>query len=175
MTADPARRRRATVVAGAIGAVAAVLVPVALWAAARAITTSDSAVLVTAAPVLAIPDTPVAVLAITDDDGALTSVTALALSPEGSGGTVVSIPAVAALTSPADSAAGSARRLGTVWLDDGVEGLDAAIVDVLHARVTAIAVLDPVATAVALNPRGTSVGQDLVAALTDPALSSGVG
>lgn len=175
MTADPARRRRATVVAGAIGAVAAVLVPVALWAAARAITTSDSAVLVTSTPVLAIPETPVAVLATTDEDGALTSVTALALAPQGSGGTVVSIPAVTVRTPPADSAAGPAPDLGTVWRDEGVEGLDAAIVDLLHARITAIAVLDPVAAAVALNPRGTPTGQDLVAALTDPALATGVG
>lgn len=172
MTTDPRRRRRATWIAAGVGAVTAVLVPVAVWVGARAITTSDSAVLVSSEPVLVIPDTPLAVMAVTDDDGALVSITGVAVAPEAIGGTVMSIPVSAQVPGSSD---GVGSTLADVYGADGDAGLEDALLDLFHARISAFGRLDPIGVAVTLNPRGTPVGQSLVAALTDPELAQGVG
>jgi hypothetical protein len=94
MTAIPERRKRRTIV-GAVTGFVLVGVAAALFI-VGAITLSNSqegeAVGVDERPVVALPDTPNAMLAVTDDDGELASVVIMTLLPEGQGGSIVTVP-----------------------------------------------------------------------------------
>ena len=94
MTAIPERRKRRTIV-GAVTGVLLVGAAVALFI-VGVITLSNSqegeAVGVDERPVVALPDTPNAMLAVTDSEGQLASVVIMTLLPEGQGGSIVTIP-----------------------------------------------------------------------------------
>ena len=94
MTAIPKRRKRHTII-GALTGVLLVGAAAALFV-AGVVTLSNSqegeAVGVDERPVVALPDTPNAMLAVTDKDGKLASLVIMTLVPEGQGGSIVTIP-----------------------------------------------------------------------------------
>ena len=118
------RRRRATAIALSSGLVVAALIPVSAVVAWRAVRDSRAAEAVVALPTISIPTTPTAILATTDDQNYLASLSILALSPTGAGGTVVSLPVGLSI---AGQEAGDPRRLSDVYGSDGPEALKEAI------------------------------------------------
>jgi hypothetical protein len=94
VTAIPERRKRRTIV-GAVTGFVLVSVAAGLFI-VGAITLSNSqegeAVGVDERPVVALPDTPNAMLAVTDNEGQLASVAIMTLLPEGQGGSIVTVP-----------------------------------------------------------------------------------
>jgi len=137
MTALASVRRRNTWVALAAGVVALALVPVAVVVAGTAITSSSAAVNVGEVSVLEIPPTPVGLLSTVDGTGALTAVTAFALAPSGSGGTVVSVPVGARVRStgydPDDMSAVGGVRLADVYAAEGSDAYHREVSSLLNA------------------------------------------
>jgi hypothetical protein len=118
------RRRRATVIALSSGLVVAALIPVSAVVAWRAVRDSKAAEAVVALPTISIPTTPTAIFATTDDQNYLASLSILALSPTGAGGTIVSLPVGLSI---AGQETGNPRRLADVYGSDGPEALKEAI------------------------------------------------
>lgn len=131
------RRRRATAIAVVAGIVVATLVPVSALVAWRAVRDSRAAEAVIALPTKAIPNTPTAILAVTDDQNFLTSLAVLAISPTGAGGTIVSMP-VGMSVSGRD--AGDPRRLADVYGSDGPDALKEALQAMSSSEIDMIAV-----------------------------------
>jgi len=94
MTAIPERRKRRTVF-GAVTGILLVVAAVALFV-VGVITLSNSqegeAVGVDERPVVALPDTPNAMLAVVDKEDQLASIVVMTLLPEGQGGSIVTVP-----------------------------------------------------------------------------------
>ena len=131
------RRRRATAIALGSGLVVATLIPVSAVVAWRAVRDSRAAEAVVALPTVSIPTTPTAILATTDDQNFLASLSILALSPSGAGGTIVSLPVG---LSVAGREAGDPRRLADVYGSDGPEALKDAIEAMSSSQIDMIAV-----------------------------------
>ncbi|MGA7758781.1 MAG: hypothetical protein WBL31_16340 [Ilumatobacteraceae bacterium] len=142
MTAIAQRRTRRTIAAltGAIGLVivAAVLFTVGV------VTLSNSqegeAVGVDDRPRVALPSTPNALLAVTDDAGQLASVVVMTLLPEGQGGSIVTVPV------NADATAGfglQRRPLNEVFDPDAPDELVVAVEEMLSIGIDLSAVVDP--------------------------------
>lgn len=132
-----ARRKRATIIALASGLVVAALLPVSAVVAWRAVRDSRAAEAVIALPTVAIPTTPTAILATTDDQNFLTSVVVLAISPSGAGGTIVSLPVGLSVSGREP---GDPRRLADVYGSDGPEALKEAIESMSSSQLDMIAV-----------------------------------
>lgn len=115
MTALAERRKRRTI----FGAVASVLLVVAAGAlfAVGVLTLSNSeegeAVGVDERPVVALPDTPNAMLAVADREGRLASLVVMTLLPEGQGGSIVTVP----VNADATAGFGAQRRPLTELFD----------------------------------------------------------
>lgn len=159
-----ARRRRATVIALASGLVVAALLPVSAVVAWRAIRDSRAAEAVVALPTVSIPTTPTAILATTDDQNYLTSLSILALSPSGAGGTVMSIP-VGLSISGRD--AGDPRRLADVYGSDGPEVLKETLEAMTSSQLDMIAVEGAAGTGDLIARVGT-----IAATFTNPVLDT---
>ena len=93
MTTSPRRRRRSTIIAVAITAVVLVLAGVVTAVGASTLANSREGrdASADAPPELSFPVTPTALLGVIDGTGRLTSAAILALQPDGTGGSIVSI------------------------------------------------------------------------------------
>ena len=141
MTAIAERRTRRTV----LGAVAAVLLIVAAGAmfVVGVVTLSNSqegeAVGVDTRPVVQFPETPNALLAVTDENDRLASLVVMTLLPEGQGGSIVTVPV------NADSTAGfgvQRRPLDESFDAADVEGLVASVEEMLAVTLQRASVVD---------------------------------
>ena len=141
MTAIAERRSRRTV----FGAVAAALLIVAAGAmfVVGVVTLSNSeegeAVGVDTRPRVQFPETPNALLAVTDENGQLASLVVMTLLPEGQGGSIVTVPV------NADAAAGfglQRRPLDESFDAADVEGLVASVEEMLAITVQRAVVVD---------------------------------
>ena len=83
MTTLKQRRRRQTWVAFGAGVLVLTMLPVSVVVAWRAIRDSKAAQEVVALPSRGLPTTPTAILAVTDEQNFLTSISIVALTPEG--------------------------------------------------------------------------------------------
>jgi hypothetical protein len=174
MTALVSVRRRNTWIAAVVGVVALVVVPVAAVVAGSAITRSTAAVNVSADEILEIPPTPVGVVAIVDDQGSLTAITAFAVAPGGVGGTVVSVPVGARVRASgvvgSTMAATGGVRLGDVYADEGVDEFRRDLAGLLNTTVEFAEVLTQAQTRTLLTQAGltrTTVS-DVFAAVESP-------
>jgi hypothetical protein len=138
VTALPARRRRRTLVALAAGLAVLLCMPVFGVAAWRAIRDSRAAENVGVIDTLAIPSTPVALLAGVDEAGQVASLTVLALRPEGGGGTVVSVP----VGSQSDTSLDSPRRVADAYTIGGDEALVQEMQSLMGVTFSVTAILD---------------------------------
>lgn len=131
------RRRRSTIVAFVAGVVVLALLPVSGVVAWRAVRDSRAAEAVKSLPTVSIPTTPTAILATRDDQNFLTSLSILAISPSGAGGTVISMPVGLALNGQPE---GEPRRLADVYGSDGVDALKEAVEGLTNTQIDLIAV-----------------------------------
>ena len=131
------RRRRATAIALGSGLVVAALIPVSAVVAWRAVRDSRAAEAVVALPTVSIPTTPTAILATTDDQNYLASLSILAISPTGAGGTIVSLPVGLSISGQEP---GVPRRLADVYGSDGPEALKDALEAMSSSQLDMIAV-----------------------------------
>lgn len=96
--------------------------------------------------------TPTAIFAVTDEENFLTSLTVMALTPQGAGGTVMVIP-VGALVG--GRPVGKPRRLADVYGSDGVEALKNAVEAMTNSQIEQITVNGVDGTAELLARVGT--------------------
>jgi len=153
MTTLQQRRRRQTWVAFGAGILVLALLPVSVVVAWRAIRDSKAAQEVVALPSSDLPTTPTAIFAVTDEQNFLTSLSIIALTPEGSGGTVMILPV--GLMQPGQPA-GQPRRLADVYGSDGVDALKAAVESVTNSQIDLIAVNGVDATGELIARAGTT-------------------
>jgi hypothetical protein len=153
MTTLKQRRRRQTWVAFGAGILVLALLPVSVVVAWRAIRDSKAAQEVVALPSRELPTTPTAILAVTDEQNFLTSLSIVALTPEGAGGTVMILPV--GLMLPGQPA-GQPKRLADVYGSDGVDALKAAVESVTNSQIDLIAVNGVDATAELIARAGTT-------------------
>ena len=153
MTTLKQRRRRQTWVAFGAGALVLTMLPVSVVVAWRAIRDSKAAQEVVALPSRELPTTPTAILAVTDEQNFLTSISIVALTPEGAGGTVMILPV--GLMKPGQPA-GQPKRLADVYGSDGVDALKAAVESVTNSQIDVIAVNGVDVTAELIARAGTT-------------------
>jgi hypothetical protein len=166
VTALPARRRRRTLVALAAGLAVLLSMPVFGVAAWRAIRDSQAAENVGVIETLAIPSTPVALLAGVDEAGQVASLTVLALRPEGGGGTIVSVP----VGSQSDTSVESPRRVADAYTIGGDEALVQEMQSLMGVTFSVTAVLDEAGLGELLGVLG-STPVDMPVDLHDSVLS----
>lgn len=131
------RRRRSTIVAFVAGVVVLALLPVSGVVAWRAVRDSRAAEAVQSLPTVSIPTTPTAILATHDDQNYLTSISILAISPSGAGGTVLSMPVGLALNGQPE---GEPRRLADVYGSDGPDALKLAVEGLTNTQIDLVVV-----------------------------------
>lgn len=103
-------------------------------------------------PRVALPSTPNAMLAVTDDEGTLTSLVVLTLLPEGQGGSIVTIPV------NADASAGfglQRRPLDELFDPADPDGLVMSVEEMLSITIERSSVVDPAGLAALLEPIGS--------------------
>jgi hypothetical protein len=153
MTTLRQRRRRQTWVAFGAGVLVLTMLPVSVVVAWRAIRDSKAAQEVVALPSRELPTTPTAILAVTDEQNFLTSISIVALTPEGAGGTVMILPV--GLMKPGQPA-GQPKRLADVYGSDGVDALKAAVESVTNSQIDLIGVNGVDVTAELIARAGTT-------------------
>ena len=146
------QRRRQTMLNFGAGLIVLALLPVTGVIAWRAIRDSNAAQGVISLPSRAVPMTPTAIFAVTDEENFLTSLTVMALTPQGAGGTVMVIP-VGALVG--GRPVGKPRRLADVYGSDGVEALKNAVEAMTNSQIEQITVNGVDGTAELLARVGT--------------------
>ena len=134
------------------GLIVLALLPVTGVIAWRAIRDSNAAQGVISLPSRAVPLTPTAIFAVTDEENFLTSLTVMALTPQGAGGTVMVIP-VGALVG--GRPVGKPQRLADVYGSDGVEALQNAVEAMTNSQIEQITVNGVDGTAELLARVGT--------------------
>ena len=151
MTAIPQRRRKRTVIAATVAVV--MVIAASVMAAVGAVTLYNSqegeAVGVDTRPRETFPATPNALLAVTDDQGALASVVVLTLLPEGQGGSIVTVPV------NADATAGfglQRRPLNEFFDPSDPDGFTAAVSDMLSITIEQTLIVDPAGLEALLAP-----------------------
>ena len=147
------RRRHQTWVAFGAGITVLVLLPVSVVVAWRAIRDSKAAQEIVALPSRDLPTTPTAILAVTDELNFLTSLSIVALTPDGVGGTVMIMP-VGLMVS--GQPAGQPKRLADVYGSDGVDALKSAVEGATNSQIDLIAVNGVDATAELIARVGTT-------------------
>jgi hypothetical protein len=151
MTAIAERRIRRTI--GAVTAAVALVTAAVAMFAVGVVTLSNSregeAVGVDDRPRVALPSTPNALLAVTDDDGQLASVVVMTLLPEGQGGSIVTVPV------NADATAGfglQRRPLNELFDPSAPDDLVVAVEEMLSIGIDLSAVVDPAGLEAILQP-----------------------
>lgn len=140
-----------------------VLVPMLTVAGWRAIRDSTAAQNVGVISSLSLPQTPTALIAALDEANEVTSITVIALRPEGGGGTIVSVPVGArSLSSPE-----SPRRVADSYSLLGRAAFVADVESLMSATMSATAVVHKGKLAALLEPLG-----DVDVTLTDDLLDS---
>ena len=157
------QRRREIMLNFGAGLIVLALLPVTGVIAWRAIRDSNAAQGVISLPSRAVPLTPTAIFAVTDEENFLTSLTVMALTPQGAGGTVMVIP-VGALVG--GRPVGKPQRLADVYGSGGVEALQNAVEAMTNSQIDQIAVNGVDGTAELLARVGT-VNATFITDVTD--------
>ncbi len=157
------QRRREIMLNFGAGLIVLALLPVTGVIAWRAIRDSNAAQGVISLPSRAVPLTPTAIFAVTDEENFLTSLTVMALTPQGAGGTVMVIP-VGALVG--GRPVGKPQRLADVYGSDGVEALQNAVEAMTNSQIDQITVNGVDGTAELLARVGT-VNATFITDVTD--------
>lgn len=152
MSAIATRRRRRMAVA--VGAMVASLValPTGLVLGANALLNDSGGDKVDEVPAIQVPRSSLHLWAVASARNELASVVLVAITPDGRGGTLVSVPAGAA----ADVADGEApRRIGDSWTTSGLAGLRADVEDLFNVALDSADDFTATELAALLAPVGT--------------------
>jgi len=131
------QRRQRTIVAFVSGVLVLALLPVSGVIAWRAVRDSRAAEAVVSLPTIAVPTTPTAILATTDEQNYLASISILTLAPNGAGGTVLSLPVGMTMNGRPE---GDPQRLADVYGSDGIDALKLAVESQTNTQIDLIAV-----------------------------------
>jgi hypothetical protein len=151
MSAIPARRRRRMIAAIITSALSVVALPGGLVLGANSLLNDSGGNNVEADATAEIPSTFVELLAVTNSRNELASLALLSVTPEGKGGTIVSIP----VGSATDSAAGEvAMRLGDAYAQGSVDALRFEVESLLNITVNVVDDVTSSELAVLINAIG---------------------
>ena len=151
MSAIPARRRRRMIAAIVTSALTVVALPGGLVLGANSLLTDSGGNNVEADATAEIPSTFVELLAVTNSRNELASLALLSVTPEGKGGTIVSIP----VGSATDAAAGEvAMRLGDAYAQGSVDALRFEVESLLNITVNVVEDVTASELAVLINAIG---------------------
>lgn len=151
MTAIPQRRRKRTVTAVVVAVVMVILASAMVVVGAVTLYNSQEgeAVGIDTRPRETLPATPNALLAVTDDEGALASAVVLTLLPEGQGGSIVVVP----VNADATAGFGLQRRPLNEFFDaSDPEAFTAAVSDMLSITIEQTLIVDPAGLEALLAP-----------------------
>ncbi len=151
MTAIPQRRRKRTVIAAVLAVVMVIVASAMVVVGAVTLynTQEGEAVGVDTRPRETFPATPNALLAVTDDEGALASVVVLTLLPEGQGGSIVTVP----VNADATAGFGVQRRPLNEFFDaSDPEAFTVAVSDMLSITIEQTLIVDPAGLEALLAP-----------------------
>lgn len=152
MSAIPARRHRRFVAAVVTSLLALVSLPAGVLIGATSLLNESGGDRVDEVPAIQIPRTEVQMFAVTSSRSTLASLAVVALTPDGRGGTIVSLP----VGSAADVADGEApRRIGDAFVSGGIDALRADVEDLLNVTLDAATVLDRASLASVIAPIGS--------------------
>ncbi|MEY3266098.1 MAG: LytR cpsA psr family, partial [Actinomycetota bacterium] len=151
MSAIPARRRRRMIAAIVTSALSVVALPGGLVLGANSLLNDSGGNNVEADATAEIPSTFVELLAVTNSRNELASLALLSVTPEGKGGTIVSIP----VGSATDAAAGEvAMRLGDAYAQGSVDALRFEVESLLNITVNVVEDVTSSELAVLINAIG---------------------
>lgn len=151
MSAIPARRRRRMIAAIVTSALSAVALPGGLVLGANSLLNDSGGNNVEAKATAEIPLTLVELLAVTNSRNELASLALLSVTPEGKGGTIVSIP----VGSATDAAAGEvAMRLGDAYAQGAVDALRFEVESLLNITINVVDDVTSSELAVLINTIG---------------------
>ena len=179
MSAIASRRRRRKIAAIVTSVLSMIALPSGVVVGANSLLNESGGNNVDSSGVTEIPSTPVEMIAITKTVGEATSVSAIALislAPGGFGGTIVSVPVGAAADVPEGEAP---KRLGDVYVTDGVFGLKSAVESLLNITIDVaddVTALEFSALLTAVAPQTVQLSQpvfDTTAAGTVTVLEAG--
>lgn len=152
MTAIPARRKRRLVAAVVTSALSAVCLPGGLVVGANMLLNDSGGQNVASEDAIAIPVTPVHLVAVVNESNVVASAALLALAPGGGGGTIVSFPVGARADTPADA---PPRRIADSYTTGGLEAFRTDVEDLLNITVDSASVHTAGELAVLLDGVGT--------------------
>lgn len=179
MSAIASRRRRRKIAAIVTSVLSMIALPSGVVVGANSLLNESGGNNVDTSGVTEIPSTPVEMIAVTKTIGEATSVSAIALvslAPGGKGGTIVSVPVGAAADVPEGEAP---KRLGDVYVTDGVFGLKSAVESLLNITIDVaddVTALEFSALLTAVAPQTVQLSQpvfDTTAAGTVTVLEAG--
>jgi len=132
MSAIATRRRRRAVAAVVTGMVTLIALPAGLVIGTNSMLNDKGGNNVAEEPTTQLPNTPVALVAITSSLGELATVAVVAIAPGGEGGTIVSLPVGGA----AATAAGTPmRRIGDSFVNGGLDALTSDVESLLDVTI----------------------------------------
>lgn len=141
MSAIATRRRRRAVAAVVTGMVTLIALPAGLVIGTNSMLNDKGGNNVAEEPTTQLPNTPVALVAITSSLGELATVAVVAIAPGGEGGTIVSLPVGGA----AATAAGTPmRRIGDSFVNGGLDALTSDVESLLDVTIVESAQMNAV-------------------------------
>lgn len=152
MTAIPARRRRRLIAAVTTSILSVIALPSGLVLGANSLLHDSGGNNVESAVTVDIPTNAVEMLAVINSRNEVSSLALIAITPQGKGGTIVSIPVGAA----ADVAKGEiATRIGDAYTEGGLDALRFEVESLLNITVNVADDVTATELAVLLAPMGT--------------------
>jgi hypothetical protein len=133
MSAIASRRRRRAALAMVTGLLTLVALPAGLVVGTNSMLNDKGGNNVAEEPTTQLPNTPVALVAVTSRLGELATVAVVALAPGGKGGTIVSLPAGAAA---ATATGAPMRRIGDSFVSGGLSALVSDVESLLDVTVS---------------------------------------
>ncbi len=133
MSAIASRRRRRAAIAAVTGLLTLVALPAGLVVGTNSMLNDKGGNNVAEEPTTKLPNTPVALLAVTSGRGDLATLAVISLAPGGKGGTIVSMPVGAAAATPAGE---PMRRIGDSFVSGGMSALVSDVESLLDVTIS---------------------------------------
>lgn len=133
MSAIASRRRRRAALATFTGLLTLIALPAGLVVGTNSMLNDKGGNNVAEEPTTQLPNTPVALLAVTSSRGELATLAVIAVAPGGEGGTIVSLPVGAAAATPSGE---PMRRIGDSFVSGGMSALVSDVESLLDVTVS---------------------------------------
>lgn len=133
MSAIASRRRRRAAIATFTGLLTLIALPAGLVVGTNSMLNDKGGNNVAEEPTTQLPNTPVALLAVTSSRGELATLAVVAIAPGGEGGTIVSLPVGAAAATPSGE---PMRRIGDSFVSGGMSALVSDVESLLDVTVS---------------------------------------